>query len=62
MDLFFCFFFVRERKRKEGEQGRARGIIPPLESGFWGTRAQESVNLASLRGGAGWPGGPRRAD
>lgn len=32
-----------------------------LESGFWGTQAQESVNLASLRGG-GWAGGPRRAD
>lgn len=51
-----CLFFVCERKRKGRNGGRERESkrdYSPLESGFWGTQAQESVNLASLRGAAG---------
>lgn len=43
-----CLFFVSEIKEERD--------YSPLECGFWGTQAQESVNLASLRGGGG-PGG-----
>lgn len=51
-----CLFFVCERKRKErngGREGKSKRDYSPLESGFWGTQAQESVNLAGLRGVAG---------
>lgn len=42
----FYIFFVCESKRA------SKRDYSPLESGFWGTQAQESVNLASLRGAA----------
>jgi len=42
----FYIFFVCESKRE------SKRDYSPLESGFWGTQAQESVNLASLRGAA----------
>lgn len=62
-----AFFFAREKKRENGGErvGRwwgSRRDYSLLESGFWGRKAQESVNLASLGGGFGWAGGPGRAD
>lgn len=53
-----CLFFAREKKRENGGErvgwwwGSKRDYSL-LESGFWGTQAQESVNLDSLRGVAG---------
>lgn len=56
-DLAQCLFFAREKKRENGgESGVVVGSkrdYSLLESGFWGTQAQESVNLASLRGAPG---------
>lgn len=47
--LIFCLW-----KKEDGEKWReSKRDNSPLESGFWGTQAQESVNLASLRGVAG---------
>lgn len=43
----------REKKRESGGWGWSKRDYSLLESGFWGTQAQESVNLASLRGAAG---------
>lgn len=57
--IYLFFVCVSERKRKgrngwrEREQGESKKDYSLLESGFWGTQAQESVNLASLRGAAG---------
>lgn len=50
------FFFAREKKRENGGERAgwwwgSKRDYSLLESGFWGTQAQESVNLASLRGG-----------
>lgn len=54
--LFFFFWALREKEErenwKEGKRERKRDYSL-LESGFWGTQAQESVNLAGLRGAAG---------
>lgn len=39
--------------RDGGREKGSKRDYSLLESGFWGTQAQESVNLASLRGAAG---------
>lgn len=49
-----AFFFLPVKRRgKVGGGGWSKRDYSLLESGFWGTQAQESVNLASLRGAAG---------
>ena len=48
--FFFCLWKKEGERKREKESKRD---YSPLESGFWGTQAQESVNLASLRGAAG---------
>lgn len=64
-ELIFLSPWKEERREKWRESKRERerqGDYSPLESGFWGTQAQESVNLAGLRGAGSRAGGPRRAD
>lgn len=55
------FFFAREKKRENGGERvgwwwGSRRDYSLLESGFWGRKAQESVNLASLGGWGGSAG------
>lgn len=45
--------FLWEKLRNGGKVKKRKRDYSPLEYGFWGTQAQESVNLAGLRGVAG---------
>lgn len=45
-----CLFFIIVREREIHIARERSRDDSPLESGFWGTQAQESVNLAGQRG------------